>query len=132
MQRINEWNATEYADAKAAITEYKAYRELIRSAKIIHLLAPKYNINRIGYGWDAIQAVGPTQHESVVFYYRAQGENHERVLYPRGLNPSGRYTVTDRDRGTLGSHSGAALMRDGVPVRLEENSAGIIHLIQNA
>ncbi|MFM2310134.1 MAG: hypothetical protein RLY87_2256 [Chloroflexota bacterium] len=132
MQRITEWNATEYADAKAAIMEYKAYRELIRSAKIIHLLAPKYNINRIGFGWDAIQAVSPTQHESVVFYYRAQGESPERVLYIRGLNPSGNYTLTDRDRGTLGSHSGATLMRDGVPVRLEENSAGIIHLIQNA
>lgn len=130
MQRITEWDGTQYADAKAAINEYKAYRELIRSAKIIHLLAPKANINRIGYGWDAIQAVSPDKHESVVFFYRALGENPERVLHVRGLAASGSYTITDRDRGSLGTQSGATLMRDGVQVHLAENSAGIIHLIQ--
>ena len=130
MQRITEWDGTQYADAKAAIAEYKAYRGLIRTAKIIHLLAPKANIDRIGHGWDAIQAVAPDQRESVLFFYRAVGENPERLLHLRGLNPSGSYTLTDRDRGALGTRTGADIMTNGVQLSLAELSAGILHLHQ--
>jgi hypothetical protein len=66
----------------------------------------------------------------VLFFYRAVGENPERVLHLRGLNPSGNYTLTDRDRGALGTRTGADIMTNGVQLSLAELSAGILHLHQ--
>jgi hypothetical protein len=51
-------------------------------------------------------------------------------LHLRGLNPSGHYTLTDRDRGALGTRTGADIMTNGVQLSLAELSAGILHLHQ--
>lgn len=127
MQRIGDWDAQQFADAQRAVQEYKAYRQLIRSAKIIHLLAPKHNVDRVGYGWDAIQAVAPDQAESVVFVFRARDGADTQTIYPRGLNPTSIYQITDRDAGAHGARSGAALMQEGVAVALPELAAAILH-----
>ena len=71
MQRVTEWNDEQMAQTRAAIAEYKQLRGLVRDARIVHLLPPRNNVEGIGWGWDAIQAVSPDQSRSVVMVYRA-------------------------------------------------------------
>lgn len=132
MQRIGDWDAQQFADAQRAVEEYKAYRRLIRTAKIIHLRAPKYNVDRVGYGWDAIQAVAPDQRESVVFVYRARDGAAQQQIYPRGLAAATRYRIVDRDHGALAARTGADIMENGLAVALPELAAAIFHLTVDA
>jgi alpha-galactosidase len=128
MQRIGDWDAQQMADTRAAAEQYKQLRLLVRDAKIIHLRPPRYNIDRLGWGWDAIQAVAPDQSRSVVMVYRAQGDAPEYTVRPRGLAPDTTYTVRLGERGEHARLSGAALERDGVVMALGEFAAEMIWL----
>lgn len=127
MQRITEWTPEQFRDAQAAIAEYKAFRTLIRDAKVVHLLPPQANVAG-GYGWDAIQAVRADYRESVVMVYRAHGDTPQRTIYPRGLDATVQYDVSLRDAGTHASLSGADIMQHGILVALREESAEIVHI----
>lgn len=128
MQRITEWNDQEKQDARAAINEYKRFRGLIRDAKVIHLLPPRANVDNLGVGWDAIQAVSADQHESVVMVYRAKGDEPQRVIRPRGLSPALNYSVTLQDAQTVVVHNGASLMQHGIELSLAEFASEIMVL----
>ena len=128
MQRIGEWNEQEMADAKRAIAEYKRLRSVIRNGKVIHLLAPRHNVERHGRGWDAIQAVSPDQARSVVMVYRALGGPEERVIRPRGLRSGASYRVHWADAGRTEVRSAESLHADGLAVKLGELGSEIIEL----
>lgn len=128
MQRITEWNDQEQQDARNAINEYKRFRGLIRDAKVIHLLPPRANVDNLGVGWDAIQAVSPDQHESVVMVYRAQGDTDQRVIRPRGLLADQQYQVAIQDAHTQMHMRGADIMQQGVRIALAEFAAEIVVL----
>jgi hypothetical protein len=128
MQRITDWNATEFAVAQHAIQEYKQYRTLIRDAKIIHVLPPLSNVEYKGWGWDAIQAVAVNQQQSVVMVYRAMGGAPSRVIYPRGLQPEAWYQLTVIDAQQQWRRRGSDIMHYGVAVALPEFAAEILML----
>jgi alpha-galactosidase len=127
MQRITDWDAAQMADTKAAIAQYKALRGLIRDAKIIHLLPPRYNVGGLGWGWDAIQAVSADQHRSVVMVYRAQGDVAERRIHPRGLHPDAHYRISISESGSS-NMTGAAIQHEGLPITLPEFGAAIVEI----
>ena len=126
MQRVTDWNAQEKADARAAILEYKRFRTLIRDAKVVHLLPPRANVDNVGVGWDAIQAVSLDQQESVIMVYRAKGDADERCIRPRALAPDVLYHVSLQDHASTLQLRGAQLMEQGVTLTLAEFSSEII------
>jgi alpha-galactosidase len=130
MQRITDWDAQQFAYAKAAIDEYKSYRTLIRDAKVIHVLPPRYNVERKGWGWDAIQAVAPDQSESVLMVFRAMGSVDARAIKPRGLDVNATYIVRIKDAGSEHVMTGAQLMESGVTLALPELSGEIVHMVR--
>ena len=130
MQRVTDWSMQEKADARAAILEYKRFRTLIRDAKVVHLLPPRANVDNVGVGWDAIQAVSLDQRESVVMVYRAKGDSNERLIRPRALSADATYAVTLQDAAQTTHVRGAQLMEHGVLVTLPEFASEIMVLVQ--
>jgi alpha-galactosidase len=128
MQRIGEWTPQEMADAKKAIDEYKRLREVFREGKIVHLLRPASNVEGLGRGWDAIQAVTLDQTRSAVMVYRAVAGVPTRTIRPRGLKPGAVYTATFVDGGRSEQYSAEALAAEGLQVSLPELSSEIIEL----
>lgn len=128
MQRVAEWDDEQIAQTKAAIAQYKKLRSWVRDAKIIHLLAPRYNVEGVGWGWDAIQAVSPNQARSVVMVYRAAGGPSRKIIRPRGLRPGGDYRVQMTDQGNTFDVTGDVLAREGVALELDELSSEILYL----
>lgn len=131
MHRLTEWTDGQMEQTRRAIALYKRLRVLVRGAKIIHLLPPRNNIPGGGWGWDAIQAVDQGAAQSVVMVYRARGDEGEKRLYPRGLQPDARYRVrlSDEPRGKEARvMTGAELAADGVAVALDEFGAEILFI----
>jgi len=128
MQRVTEWDGRQIAATRAAIGEYKDLRALIRDAKVIHLLAPRYNVEGVGWGWDGIQAVSPDRARSVAMVYRAMGDGEHKTIRPRGLKPDAVYSVQLVDGGTRLEMRGDALAGEGIELALDEFSSEIIRL----
>jgi hypothetical protein len=130
MQQITDWDDAQIEQTRQAIKEYKGLRGLIRDAKIIHLQPPRHNVNRVGWGWDAIQAVSADRSESVIMVYRALGGPTSWTVHPRGLDAEAAYRVHLTDRGDTLSMTGAALARDGVELALDELSSEVLRVSQ--
>ncbi len=130
MQRITEWDTMQVAETRQAIAQYKELRRLVRNAKVIHLKPPLHNVDGIGWGWDAIQAVAPDRSRSVVMIYRAIGDSVERTFRPRGLLADATYTVRFVDAGTTVQYSGAQLESEGFSVALDESGSEIVWIEQ--
>lgn len=128
MHRVTEWSEVETAETKSAIAEYKKLREIIRGAKIHHLMAPKQNTSHGGLGWDAIQAVKPDGSQSVVMVYRANGGSRQKNIRPGGLLPDETYSVELVDSGITMQRTGEELMTSGIELALKENSAEMVLL----
>jgi alpha-galactosidase len=128
MQRITEWDDEQVTQTAAAIAQYKELRTWMRDAKVIHLLAPRYNVEGVGWGWDAIQAVSSDQARSAVMVYRAMGGPSRQVIRPRGLRPGGTYRVQVTDRGDVFDVSADVLAREGVELVLTEFSSEMLRL----
>jgi hypothetical protein len=128
MQQVTEWSEAQMAETGRAIEEYKGLRGLVRDAKVVHLLAPRYSVEGIGWGWDAIQAVSPDQAHSVVLVYHAMGGPDRRIIRPRGLCPDAVYRVHLVDHGTTLDLDGAQLAEDGLEIALTEPSSEMVRL----
>ncbi|MFA5206794.1 MAG: GH36 C-terminal domain-containing protein [Lentisphaeria bacterium] len=63
---------------------------------------------------------------AVLAYRREQAPYPSAVLKLQGLDPAGRYAVRDLDSGKTWRRSGAALMTDGLEIRLGHAPACII------
>lgn len=120
MQRVTTWHDQQMAWTAAAIVEYKQLREFLRDAKVIHLLTPRYNVEKQGWGYDAIQAVAPDQSRSVILAYRAIGGGESTTLYPLGLEADRRYRVTRADSGASFDATGRQLREQGLSLSLAE------------
>lgn len=125
MHRVTEWNEREIRETGEAIGLYKKLRELVKDAKIIHLMRPSRNFDG-GYGWDAIQAVNAGQTESVVMVYRAKGGEEAMTILPRGLNAECCYEVRLQDGGESRMMTGEVIMTEGISVKLAEKDAEIL------
>jgi hypothetical protein len=128
MQKVTEWNADQMAETRAAIEQYKQIRALVRDARIIHLLPPRYNVEGIGWGWDAIQAVSPDRSRSVIMVYRALGDTEHRTIYPRGLDAARTYRIRLEDRGDSLDMTGEALRSIGLALTLPELASEMIQV----
>lgn len=128
MHRVTEWSPAQIAETQAAIAQYKELRQIVRDARIIHLLPPRYNVAGQGWGWDAIQAVAPDGTRSVVMVYRALGDTARATIRPRGLAAARTYRVALHDSGAVYELTGAALARDGITVELPELASEIIRI----
>jgi hypothetical protein len=125
MQRITEWTDEQIERTRAAIAEFKELRPLVRDAKIIHLLPPRYNVDGVGWGWDAIQAVAPNQSRSVVMVYRALGDVGRKRIQPRGLRQGAVYRVRADDRGEMAELTSEAI-QEGIELELGELESEIL------
>lgn len=130
MQRLTDWTAEELAVTQNAVAQYKQLRELIRDAKVVHLLPPRTNLNGQGWGWDAIQAVAPDQTRSVVLVYRAQGDDERKTIRPRGLRPRTTYRVHLTDAGRSLELTGEAISTHGIELSLPEFSSELMTITQ--
>jgi alpha-galactosidase len=128
MQRITEWNGEQMSAVRGAVSLYKALRDIARHGRVVHLVAPGCNVADRGWGWDAIQVVSPTGARSAVLVFRAQGGAPQRVIKPRGLDPSGIYQVRGEDRGDCGPHSAERLATEGILLELPETGSEILWL----
>lgn len=128
MQRLTEWSDAQMQATHDAIAQYKQLRPIIRDAKIIHLLPPHNNLDGLGSGWDAIQAVAPDQAQSVVMVYRAQGGPETHIIRPRGLQPERQYRVHTAEGKDMGQYTGAALAQEGFVLSLPPFGAEIVRL----
>jgi hypothetical protein len=128
MQKITEWDAAQMATTRQAIEEYKMLRSLVRDAKIVHLIPPRYNVDGIGYGWDAIQAVAPDRSRSAVMAYRAMGGPDTHTIHPRGLLADATYRVSYADHAGETTFTGADLESRGIELTLPEFGSEIVHL----
>jgi alpha-galactosidase len=128
MHRVTDWDDTQMADAKAAIAQYKELRTLVRDAKIIHLLPPRANVTGGGWGWDAIQAVGPDKRRSVVMVYRAQAGEPAMRVRPRGLEANTSYRVRFTDHAATTTYTAESLAADGIEVVLDQFGAEMLWL----
>jgi hypothetical protein len=126
MQQVTEWSQDQMVETSRAIEEYKGLRGLVRDAKVVHLLAPRYNVEGIGWGWDAIQAVSANQVHSVVLVYRAVGGPDRQTIRPRGLGADAVYSVHLVDQATTLELDGAQLERDGLEIALDELSSEVM------
>jgi alpha-galactosidase len=128
MQRITEWDDEQVALTKVFIAQYKELRNWVRDAKVVHLLPPRYNVEGVGWGWDAIQAVSPDQARSVVMVYCAVGGPSRKAIRPRGLRPGETYRVRMTDRGDIFDMTSDMLGREGVELELDEMSSEMVRL----
>jgi alpha-galactosidase len=128
MQRVTEWDEGQIAQTKAAIDQYKELRGLVRDAKVIHLMPPRYNVEGKGWGWDAIQAVSPDQSRSVVMVYRAFGDAPRKTIRPRGLRARSKYRVQLVDGGKTFELRSEVLTDQGIDLELAEMSSEMIRM----
>jgi alpha-galactosidase len=128
MQQVTEWSEAQMAETRAAITEYKSLRGLVRDAKVVHLLAPRYNVEGIGWGWDAIQAVSADQAHSVVLVHRAVGGPDRMAIRPRGLRPGAIYRVLLVDHESTVQLEGEQLTARGLEIALDELSSEMVRI----
>jgi alpha-galactosidase len=73
-------------------------------------------------GWDAVQYVRTDASEAVVMAFANAGAPESVVVHPRGLLPEAVYRVESADAGEFGTSPGAALMDDGIELRLVESA----------
>lgn len=128
MHRVTQWNENQIFETRNAIVEYKMLREIIRGAKIYHILAPKNNTPDGGWGWDAIQAVKKEQSKSVLMVYRANGDSNEKNIKPKGLQKEAMYSVKLIESDVSMQRRGEDLIDNGIALTLAENSAEMILL----
>jgi len=113
MQPITQWSPEQIELVRQEIALYKSLRGIIREGKVFHLLGPPD-----GYTISAIESFHPDRDAGVIFVYRPDSPKTSQVVYPRGLNPQGAYRVSFQESRDAVVLSGAALMRDGVDVKL--------------
>lgn len=126
MHRLTEWNEIEVEETKEAIKKYKKLRRIIKSAKIHHIKAPKYNMPGGGFGWDAIQAVTQDKSESIVMVYHALGNSSQEIIKPKGLSSNKKYIATINDWQII--KTGEEFAHNGILITLNQLDAEIIYI----
>ena len=114
------------ARLKELIAFYRAYSaDFILNGDAYRLTAQPLTHGR-GERFPAFEFVS-RDGRAMVFFFRLPGAKESRRVYPRGLTPDRRYTVTYLDAGTRFEADGAALTRDGLAVEgLPEEGSEIV------
>jgi alpha-galactosidase len=77
--------------------------------------------------WIAWQFHRPAQGDGVVQAFRRTGSKESvKPLRLGGLDPAGRYEVTDTDAGTSGTIGGKELMTQGLPVEIKSKPGAVV------
>jgi hypothetical protein len=117
MQDAGRWTAAQRTAAAAEFSLYKAaLRPLIREADLYHV-----GERPDGVHWDGIEYYAPASGRGVLYAFRGSIADETTHRYGlRGLDPQRTYRLSFHDRGTQVVVSGAALLRDGVEVMLDQ------------
>ena len=113
-----------HADGQCEVAIYKSLPAQIRDGKTYHI-GPFP-----GFTYDSmIESYNVALDSAVVFAYRPESEQNTLLVQPRGLRPTGTYTVHLQDAGTTFTASGASLMSTGFTVKLaQQDTAEIIYI----
>jgi alpha-galactosidase len=111
------------------IERYKTLRDTIADASGT-LLGPQVpNTTEAPDGWDVVQEVADDRTRAIVFAFKADDDDGRLLVRPQNLSSDATYEATSMDSGSLGTASGAQLMRDGIEVVHSGGSrAHVIHL----
>jgi hypothetical protein len=125
MGRLAEMSPEDLEFAASEIRTYKALREQIRAAKILHLSAWP-DEKRV----EAIQSYDPATNSAVAFVTRHENPSASYLLRLRDLDPASTYQVSFEENPRVLTFTGAQLMSSGVTVRLPEARTAEIVYIQ--
>ena len=111
-----QWDEGTRAAVRRELEIFKQDRDLFHSGEIYDLLgqSPSH------YGWDARFVYDATAGRGMAQVFRNHDPRSELVIRLRGLDPEATYIVHLVDAGTETRAGGAALMSEGVVVRLPE------------
>ena len=110
---------------KSFIELYKQYRTMIRTSKVIHLIAP-ISGPPSPIGWDAIQSVTSDQTSSIILVFREFLDTDTKTIQPRGLNDSFTYQIHLTDANQTLNLNGFQLRNYGFNVTLPQQSSEFI------
>ncbi len=126
---LNKWTDADTALATKMVALDKRIRSTVQTGDLYRLLSPRTNDTT------ANEYVGKDGKEAVVFAFRHSQEYDTLppVLYPRGLDPQGVYTLESTDGDLMDKEtecSGAYLMDHGLQVTLRgdfDSTAVLLH-----
>jgi hypothetical protein len=121
---IADWSEEQTALVRRYLDGFRAFRHLLMGD--FYALAP---YPRTETDWDVVQFVDPRTRDAVVLAYRVRGDEAERLVRPKQLNPLGIYEIVDPFKdGPLVQRTGNDLMENGLRLALGPESACISHL----
>jgi len=115
--RVFDWSPELTRRAQENVALYKRLRKSLAAADVYHLTPPPAHNDPSG--WMAIEYAAPDRGGAVLMAYRLGRSNATEVFRLRGLDPARTYRVTVEERGA-GTFGGAALEKEGLPVKLTE------------
>lgn len=124
-QDFASWPPEALAKAKKHISVYKSIRHLLKED--FYALFPQ---PRRLEDWDGWQFHAPATGEGFVMVFRMQGEDASCSPRLRGLRADATYELRDPYSGERLTLSGATLVKDGLPVTIEQNTAKLWHYKQ--
>jgi len=108
---------------------FKTWRDFLIGA-VGHLLTPPRLIEE-RQGWSAQQMQDPATGASLLFAYRLARSPGEATFRLRDLDSGRAYRITDPDApGQAETHTGEALMREGLTIALPGIHQAAIRIVQ--
>jgi hypothetical protein len=121
-------NEASKARLRRWIRFWKERREFITSSSC-RLLTPPALRDELN-GWAAFQLQAPREGRRLLLAYRLEKAPSTFTLKPEALDPRRRYQLRDGEGRSMGSRSGAELMRKGLALRLSRPfSAKVVELL---
>lgn len=133
--RLADWSDTALDAVRAAISQYKQLRPLLKTGRFYHLL-PQAELQcpeiKPHGQWEAYAVVDPAAEGGALWVFRAEGGAEasptHRLLRLAGLAPHRTYELTDLDLAQTTAATGAALMDDGLSVDLRSRTSALVIL----
>ena len=119
----------EAASIKKATATYKRWiRPILRDCQVHHIL-PRPD----GKRWDGIFYWGAKLGKGIVFVFRPESDETERIVRLKGLKPARHYQVWCEDGSTgPGERTGKELMETGLKISLPERNSSDLIFLQEA
>lgn len=111
---------------------YKTFiRPLLPTCKVYHHAPINATAGTESRGWFAMEFTAPSQKKGWATIIRLVKNTPDTYLFkPKGLDGRVRYSVTFDNSGKKETFSGSALMRDGLPIRLEADPCSELLLFE--
>ena len=103
------------ADRAQIVTQLDLYKQAARSLGASAGILLTEQASAAGPAWDAFESITPAR-DAVLFAFQDDGAVERVVVRPVGLRSALDYEVVSADAGSLGTATGAALMKDGIEI----------------